>query len=157
MSLFRYGRRRTKTRGGGKCNQTINLINERNRQVLEWIYSLPLARDAFSLSVESQERCKYRGTQNILDALLLRRTWPDLFFLLSNTTRGWTRAPDNTGKWFDGCDCDVVLFDGEWIWGTSACLGFLMLLQLRPPLCWPTACICENSYLLWSPLTERGV
>jgi hypothetical protein len=26
-------------------------------------------------------------------------------------TNGWTRAPDNTGKWFDGCDCDVILFD----------------------------------------------
>jgi len=24
---------------------------------------------------------------------------------------GWNFAPDNTGKWFDGCDCDVVLFD----------------------------------------------
>lgn len=23
----------------------------------------------------------------------------------------YTTAPDNTGRWFDGCDCDVVLFD----------------------------------------------
>ena len=23
----------------------------------------------------------------------------------------WTRVPDNTGRWFDNCDCDVVLFD----------------------------------------------
>jgi hypothetical protein len=23
----------------------------------------------------------------------------------------WIRAPDNTGKWFDGCDCDIILFD----------------------------------------------
>jgi hypothetical protein len=22
----------------------------------------------------------------------------------------WTRAPDTTGKWFDGCDRDVILF-----------------------------------------------
>lgn len=26
-------------------------------------------------------------------------------------TSGWTRAPDNTGKWYDGCDRDVILFD----------------------------------------------
>ena len=26
-------------------------------------------------------------------------------------TRGWYRAPDNTGKWFDHCDRDVILFD----------------------------------------------
>ncbi|ALY05860.1 replication-associated protein [Ctenophore-associated circular virus 3] len=24
---------------------------------------------------------------------------------------GWTFAPDNTGHWFDGCDCDVICFD----------------------------------------------
>jgi hypothetical protein len=24
---------------------------------------------------------------------------------------GWTRHPDNTTKWNDGCDCDVILFD----------------------------------------------
>ena len=23
----------------------------------------------------------------------------------------WTRHPDNTTKWNDGCDCDVILFD----------------------------------------------
>lgn len=26
-------------------------------------------------------------------------------------TSGWISAPDNTGRWFDGCDVDVVLFD----------------------------------------------
>jgi hypothetical protein len=26
-------------------------------------------------------------------------------------TGGWTRHPDNTCKWNDGCDCDVILFD----------------------------------------------
>jgi hypothetical protein len=26
-------------------------------------------------------------------------------------TSGWTRAPDNSGKCYDGCDCDVILFD----------------------------------------------
>jgi predicted ATPase len=24
---------------------------------------------------------------------------------------GWTRHPDNTTKWNDDCDCDVILFD----------------------------------------------
>lgn len=24
---------------------------------------------------------------------------------------GWKFAPDNTGRWFDGCDCDVIVFD----------------------------------------------
>lgn len=26
-------------------------------------------------------------------------------------TDGWTRVPDKTGRWFNNCDCDVVLFD----------------------------------------------
>jgi len=26
-------------------------------------------------------------------------------------TTGYTIAPDNLGRWFDKCDCDVVLFD----------------------------------------------
>ena len=24
---------------------------------------------------------------------------------------GWSFAPDNTGRWFDGCDRDVIVFD----------------------------------------------
>ena len=26
-------------------------------------------------------------------------------------TSGYTIAPDNTGRWYDGCDNDVILFD----------------------------------------------
>jgi hypothetical protein len=36
-----------------------------------------------------------------------KTTWMDDTY----GTDGWTRSPDNTGKWYDGCDNDIILFD----------------------------------------------
>ena len=61
---------------------------------------------------------------------------------------GWITAPDNTGHWFDGCDCDVILFDDVEI-GSIPSLSLFKLLTDRYPLQVPV----KGGFITWKPKT----
>lgn len=61
---------------------------------------------------------------------------------------GWSTAPDNTGKWFDGCDCDVVLFDDVEA-GQIPPLSLWKRLTDRYPLQVPI----KGGFITWKPTT----
>lgn len=59
---------------------------------------------------------------------------------------GWVRAPDNTGKWFDGCDNNVVLFDDVEA-GQVPPLSVFKTLTDRYPLQVPN----KGGFIPWKP------
>jgi hypothetical protein len=73
------------------------------------------------------------------------RSLPEVYILWgppgSGTTRwmddtygtdGWTRVPDKTGRWFNNCDCDVVLFDDVKVNQIPSITRFLELTDRYP-------------------------
>lgn len=61
---------------------------------------------------------------------------------------GWTQAPDNTGRWFDGCDRDVILFDDVEA-GAIPPLSLWKRLTDRYPLQVPV----KGGFITWKPRT----
>lgn len=68
--------------------------------------------------------------------------WMDDYFGIGN----WTYAPDNTGKWFDGCDRDVILFDDVEA-GQIPPLSLFKRLTDRYPLQMPV----KGGFITWKP------
>lgn len=68
--------------------------------------------------------------------------WMDETFGLD----GWVMAPDNTGKWFDGCDRDVILFD-------DVDRDSIMSLSLWKRLCdrYPMQVPIKGGFITWKP------
>lgn len=63
-------------------------------------------------------------------------------------TSGWTRAPDNTGRWFDACDADVILFDDVEL-GSIPPLSLFKQLTDRYPMQVPV----KGGFITWKPKT----
>jgi len=61
---------------------------------------------------------------------------------------GWTRHPDNTTKWNDGCDCDVILFDDVKA-NEIPPIARLLVLTDR----YPVQVKRHNGFLTWKPKT----
>jgi hypothetical protein len=61
-------------------------------------------------------------------------------------TSGWTRHPDNTTKWNDGCDCDVILFDDVKA-NEIASIARLIVLTDR----YPQQIKRHNGFITWKP------
>ncbi|AJP36442.1 replication-associated protein [Avon-Heathcote Estuary associated circular virus 17] len=61
---------------------------------------------------------------------------------------GWIQAPDNTGKWFDGCDRDVILFD-------DVEAGQIPPLSSWKRLCdrYPLQVPIKGGFITWKPKT----
>lgn len=59
---------------------------------------------------------------------------------------GYIRAPDNNGRWFDQCDCDVVLFD-------DVEAGSVPPLSLWKQLCdrYPIQLPVKGGFIWWKP------
>lgn len=60
----------------------------------------------------------------------------------------WVSAPDNTGRWFDNCDRDVILFDDVQI-GEVPPLGLFKRLTDRYPIQVPV----KGGFITWKPKT----
>jgi hypothetical protein len=58
----------------------------------------------------------------------------------------WTRVPDNTGRWFDNCDRDVVLFDDVKI---NEILPIGKILQLTD--WYPIQVPKKGGFITWKP------
>jgi len=63
-------------------------------------------------------------------------------------TSGYAIAPDNTGRWFDGCDCDVILFD-------DVETGSIPPFSLWKRLCdrYPFKVPVKGGFITWKPKT----
>ena len=61
-------------------------------------------------------------------------------------SNGWKRAPDNTGKWFDGCDCDVILFDDV---KDNQVPSITEILRLTDR--YPIEVFIKNGFITWKP------
>ena len=61
---------------------------------------------------------------------------------------GYAIAPDNTGRWFDGCDCDVILFDDV---EANAIPPFSKWKQLCDR--YPHSVPVKGGFILWKPKT----
>jgi len=59
---------------------------------------------------------------------------------------GWVSAPDNTGKWFDGCDRDVILFDDVQV-GAVPTLDVFKRLTDR----YPINVQVKGAFITWKP------
>ena len=61
-------------------------------------------------------------------------------------TSGYAIAPDNTGHWFDGCDCDVILFD-------DVEAGSIPPFSLWKRLCdrYPFKVSVKGGFITWKP------
>lgn len=59
---------------------------------------------------------------------------------------GWIMAPDNTGRWFDGCDRDAILFDDVQV-GEVPSLGQFKKLTDRYPQQVPV----KGDFIWWKP------
>jgi hypothetical protein len=61
---------------------------------------------------------------------------------------GYAYAPDNTGRWFDGCDCDVILFD-------DVEAGSVPPFSKWKQLCdrYPHSVPVIGGFILWKPKT----
>jgi len=59
---------------------------------------------------------------------------------------GWTRHPDNSTKWNDHCDCDVILFDDVKV-NEIASIARLLVLTDR----YPVQVKRHNGFLTWKP------
>lgn len=61
---------------------------------------------------------------------------------------GWVFAPDNTGRWFDGCDRDVICFD-------DVEAGQIPPLSLWKRLCdrYPMQVPVKGGFITWKPKT----
>jgi hypothetical protein len=58
----------------------------------------------------------------------------------------WSRAPDNSGHWFDNCDCDVVLFDDVKI-NEIPPIGKILQLTDR----YPIQVAKKGGFITWKP------
>ena len=61
-------------------------------------------------------------------------------------TGGWTRHPDNTCKWNDGCDCDVILFDDVKVNEIPSIARILVLTDR-----YPVRVKAHNKWIWWKP------
>ena len=71
-----------------------------------------------------------------------KTTWLDERFGLT----GWAFAPSNSGQWFDGCDCDVVLFDDV---EASSFLSVSQFLKLTDRF--PQRVLVKGGFITWKP------
>lgn len=106
----------------------------------------------FAESYFQHKRTKYLSTNRDKPNVHLRigpagtgkTRWLDDTFGAGN----WVAAPDNTGQWFDGCDCDVVLFDDVEA-GQVPSLSQFKRLTDRYPIKVPV----KGGFITWKPKT----